>query len=131
MTTTYSNTRVQSITKTVTRNVLAVLALGMLFTACKKDDDDKPGNPNNGGGGTEAGYFPTKTNTVWKYRSDDDGDITEHNLRVVDQKDSAGGKVVHYQVSYDDGSKINPFVLSTSNQVIYANPLPSDLTDYL
>ncbi|RPD50969.1 hypothetical protein [Paracnuella aquatica] len=132
MTTTSMATRVPSIAKKLTRNLLAVMAMGMLLTACEKDDD----TPGNGGGGgnppaQEQSYFPTATNKVWKYRSDDAGEISEHNLRVLNQKDSAGGKVIHYETAFDDGTKLNPFVHHTSSQIVYANTLPADLKEVL
>jgi hypothetical protein len=132
MTTTLMATRVPAIAKTLTRNLLAMLALGMLFTACKKDDDN-PGNPNdpNNPGGEQQSYFPAKTNGVWKYRMEDDGEITEQTLRMVSQKDSAGGKVYHYKMSFDDGTEVNPFVHVTPSKITYANPLPVEMQEVI
>lgn len=125
----FSATRVQSGVRSFSRNLMAALALGMLFTACSKDDDDNdgggPGNPPP----AEEGYFSTNTNKVLKYRAEDDGEFDEYDMRVANKKDSANGKVVRYKVAYDDGSEMYPFVYYTNSQVVFANTLPSDFAE--
>jgi hypothetical protein len=117
-------------TSTIARKLFTVLALGIMFTACKKDGGDvpAPNNPNNPGTPAPAeNYFASKVNMQLRYQTTDDDGPENHTLTVTGVRDSAGGKVINYKSVYADGTTISPFIYSKDGGFTLVNTPPSEL----
>lgn len=117
-------------TRSLSRKLFTALALGVLFTACKKDDD-------NGNGGTtpppaqDENYFASKVNMALTYQDMDDDGPTNHTLTVTGQRDSVGGKVIQYKSVYNGGETVHPFVYSKGNTFTLVSTPPSELNEMI
>lgn len=114
----------------IIRKGMGALALGILFTACKKDDKDLP-DPNPNPQPQNESYYAAKTNMALQYQSVEGGATEQYTLTVTGQKDSAGGKVYNYRNAFADGTAINPFVYAKGNSFTLVSTVPAELASII
>lgn len=115
----------------IVRKCVTVLALGLLFTACSKDNDDDntptpPGQ--NPPPVTEESYYASKAAMKLDYQTTDSDGPFNYTLTVLNQKDSAGGKVINYSTTHSEGS-YGSSVFVKGSTATFMHSLSTDLAD--
>lgn len=114
------------VTNTFARKLFTALALGVLFTACKKDDDT-PGGTTPPPPVQDGNFYASKVNMALTYQDMDDDGTTNYTLTVTGQRDSVGGKVIQYKSVHNGGETLHPFIYSKGNTFTLVSTPPSEL----